>query len=315
MPDGRTATWDLAFEALYELRRGHVPADELQSVVSRLITALREPERTIGEEMDYEGVVLRRAARLFCDDPERQLRLLLTALEANWGTREYFSQILAQGLSMYADEPEQCERLLDEFSKLAARHASAGEGLKGKGVDFNSLIGRASATRQRAAFQTLAALRNRLDPPRKGRPQPTHDFDAKLISDRGLLYIGDSARRDSPQDYPRVIDASPVSRKRTHLISISHKAPWAVVELQGLCDLSGIVVTGKNMAGLTVSVSDDGNDWQPLPVPADATATALRLYCTSNRPRAKFVRVSREGGASTDPLCLRKLLVYGDTLY
>ena len=313
-PEGRTPTWDFAFEALDELRKSGAGDDALLAELVALIQALPEPEKKIPEEMDYRGVVMRRATGLFKKDTERQLNVLAAGLGANWGTRHYFSQCLQQGLDTFAKDEAACKRLFDTFDEVAKKHSD--EKMDAKGVDFRPLIETASRSRQRDAFQTLALLRNRLDPAPAGAPWPEKDFGGRLVSDKGLIYTSGRGRGDAPQDYPRVIDASPLKAKRAYQIAMEPPTePWAVVELPGLCKVAGVVVTGVTMVSTTVWVSEDGESWNLMKTDGTDEKSGIRVDLSEAHPAAKYVRVGRVRDASTEPLRLAKILVYGETLY
>ena len=310
-PEGRTPTWDFAFEALDELRKSSASDDAVLAELVALIKALPEPEKTIPEEMNYRGGVMRRATGLFKKDTERQLNVLAAGLAANWGTRHYFSQCLQQGLDTFAKDEAACKRLFDEVTKKYSD-----EKMDAKGIDFRPLIETASRSRQRDAFQTLAMLRNRLDPPPAGAPWPQKDFGGRLVSDKGIIYTSRRGRGDSPQDYPRVIDASPLKAKRTYQIAMEPRAePWAVVELPGACKIAGIVVTGDKMVSTTVWVSENGESWDLVKTDGTDEKGGLRVDLSEAHAAAKYVRVGRVRYASTESLRLAKILVYGETLY
>ena len=312
-PEGRTCTWDLAFEALAQLRAGGVTDEALFQDLAALFAALPEPKTQLPEEMDFRTLVMRRATGLFPKDKARIEEVLFAALAANWGTPHNFTAVLRHGLDVYAKNPAACNRFLSRFADEAARR---GGDLKGKALDFRPLMEGASAHRQRDAFQTLAQLRDRLVPPPKGTAYPTNDFGAtKLVSAKGLVYTSARGPGDRPEDYARTIDASPLPRKRTYQISLKAGDPWAAVELPGRCTLAGIRVLGSQLRAATVSVSEDGKQWSTLHTSAPEPMDEVRVDCTEKVPTAKYVRIGRVKTASSEPLRLGKILVYGETLY
>lgn len=316
MPDGRTATWDLAFEGLEAYRKAGASDNEVRDEAIALVKALPEPEKRIPEEMNYGGEVMRRMGKLFKDDKERLFKVLVVALEANWGTRTYFTQVLRYGLDTYQKDTEMCNRYVDAFGKIAKHHEKKGEEMDAKGLDWRALISATSVGHQRDAFQTLATLRNRLQPPPEGTPYPEKDFGGRLVSAKGVFYTSGRVKGDAPEDYPRVIDASPLKPKRPYQVATKPvESPWAIVELQGMCKISGVRVTGDKMVQTVISISEDGESWTVVQSD-DATERAeTRVAFQGMRPKAKFVKISRAANATTEPMRLSKVLVYGDTLY
>jgi len=316
MPDGRTATWDLAFEGLEAYRKAGASEREVRDELVALVKALPEPEKRIPEEMNYEGEVLKRVDKMLKDDPDGRFKVLVVALDANWGKRSCFSQILSHGLNAYAKDADKCNDFMEAFGRLAKHHSKQGEEMDGKGLNWRQLIGAASTGHQREAFQTFASLRNRLQPPPKGEEYPSRDFGGRLVSHKGVLYTSGRVKGDAPEDYPRVIDATPLKKGRPYQIAMKPaEKPWAIVELQGMCKIAGIRVTGDKMVQTVISISEDGESWTEVQTD-DATERAeTRVTLPNVRPKAKFVRVGRVENATKEPMRLSKILVYGDTLY
>lgn len=316
MPEGRTAAWDYAFAALNEMRKAGVGNDELRKSLLKTLRDLPVPGNWIHEEMNYMGVVIGPACALFKGDRETEFRILVTALYANWDRRGILMNVLSHGINAYAKDPEMSNRFLAAFGKVTDKRSDGGKRSDAKGLDFASLINSVSVQRQRDAFQTLAAIRDRFEPPPNGTAFPNRDFAAKLLSDTGILYTSGRAKGDAPQDYPRVIDTTPLAEKRSYQLAAEPvNSPWAVVELKGQCKISGVYVKGDHLVGTTVSVSEDGEEWKELFADSGSGGNEVRASFTQNRPRAKYIRVARKAGAASDPLKVAKILVYGDTLY
>jgi len=316
MSDGRTATWDLAFEGLEQYRKSGASDTEMVAEAVALVKALPEPEKRIPEEMNYEGEVLRRMSKLFKDNKEGFFKVLVTSLEANWGTRTYFTQILHYGLDAYSKDTDLCNRFMDAFGKLAKYHAKKGDEMDAKGLNWRPLIEATSRNHQRDAFQTLGALRNRLQPPPAGEAYPEQDFGARLVSNKGVFYTSGRVKGDCPEDYPRVIDVSPLRKGRPYQVAMKPvDKPWAILELQGLCKISGVRITGDKLVQTVVSLSEDGEKWTDVQTDDATERGETRVTFQGVRPKAKFIRVARVANATAEPMRLSKVLVYGDTLY
>ena len=69
------------------------------------------------------------------------------------------------------------------------------------------------------------------------------------------------------------------------------------------------------MVSTTVWVSEDGESWNLVKTDGTDEKSGLRVDLSVAHPAAKYVRVGRVRDASTEPLRLAKILVYGETLY
>ena len=310
-PEGRTLTWELAFDALKELRALGETDDALMSDLKALFAALPEPKKQIPEEMDFRGVVLRRAADFFAKDTARTLEIVTAALKENWGTPHNFTQVLRFGLDAFAKDRAATDRLITTLTEEAEKR---GGRKGGETFDFRPLVNAASVGRRRDAFQTLVRLRDRLTPPPSGKGYPEQDFGgAKLVSAEGLLYTSRSGKLDRPEDYGRVIDLSPLpERTPCSVVAAPAESAWAEVELPGICTLSGVCVIGEKGVIPTVSVSEDGTNWTTLTATPGTTPGDFRADCAKTSPKAQYVRIVAPDGAV---LRLAKVLVYGSTHY
>ena len=310
-PEGRTLTWELAFDALKELRALGETDDALLADLKALFAALPEPKKQIPEEMDFRWVVLQRSADFFAKDTARTLEIVTAALKENWGTPHNFTQVLRFGLDAFAKDRAATDRLITTLTEEAEKR---GGRKGGETFDFRPLVNAASVGRRRDAFQTLVRLRDRLTPPPSGKRYPEQDFGgAKLVSADGLLYTSRSGKWDRPEDYGRVIDLSPLpARNPCSVVAAPVESAWAEVELPGICTISGVRVIGEKGAIPTVAVSEDGANWTTLATAPGKTPEEVRADCTKAHPKAQYVRITAPGGAA---LRLAKVLVYGSTHY
>ena len=310
-PEGRTPTWELAFDALKELRALGETDDALVADLTALFAALPEPKKQIPEEMDFRWVVLQRSADFFAKDTARTLEIVTAALKENWGTPHNFTQVLRFGLDAFAKDRAATDRLITTLTEEAEKR---GGRKGGETFDFRPLVNAASVGRRRDAFQTLVRLRDRLTPPPSGKGYPEQDFGgAKLVSAEGLLYTSRSGKLDRPEDYGRVIDLSPLpERNPCSVVAAPAESAWAEVELPGICTLSGVCVIGEKGVIPTVSVSEDGTNWTTLTATPGTTPGDFRADCAKTSPKAQYVRIVAPDGAV---LRLAKVLVYGSTHY
>ena len=311
-PEGRTLTWELAFDALKELRALGETDDALVADLKALFAALPEPKKQIPEEMDFRWVVLRRSADFFGKNTARVQEIVTAALLSNWGTPHNFTQVLRFGLDTFAEDKTAMGQLIATLTQEAERR---GGSKNGEALDFRPLVNAASVGRQRDSFQTLVRLRDRLSRTPSGKEFPAQDFGgAKLVSAEGLLYTSGSGKWNRPEDYGRVIGPTPLPAKDPCSVVAAPAAGsvWAEVELPGICALSGVRVIGEKGEAPTVSVSDDGTNWTTLTTAPGTTPGEFRADCAKAGPKAQYVRIAALGGAV---LRLAKVLVYGHTHY
>ena len=173
----------------------------------------------------------------------------------------------------------------------------------------------------RDSFRMLAKFRNESDPPTGTAKVPETDYGAPLVSGDALVKVSSRGRGDTPEDYPRVSDATPYDPKRKGLFTTkAEDAPWAIVELVGDVDITGVTVVGE-AKGLSFWLSEDGTEWRK----AGEEGTGNGERGMGNRERrvdlrkdsqtAKFVKVGFEPDGKKKPLSLKKILVYGNKLY
>ena len=166
----------------------------------------------------------------------------------------------------------------------------------------------------REAFRILANFRNESEPPTGTAKVPETDYGAPLVSADALVRISSSGKGDTPEDYARVSDATPYDPNRKGLFTTkAEDAPWAIVELAGDVEITGVTVVG-DAKGLAFWISDDGEEWRKVGEPG-AMDGALRVDLRKDSTSAKFVKVGFEQGGKKKPLMLKKILVYGNKLY
>ena len=325
MADGRQATWDLAAEALAQIEMGAKDARGRAVVADetvKLFHALPQPMNAwIGEEMNFRRGALERTLGRFNASPDVQLRAVRAALDANWGRSAYFTQVFAYGMDRFRKDAELSQKFLETVADVAAKHTPKG----GKpSVDWRALALAASRSGQRGTFRQVAAIRDRLDPPKGDLKFPERDYGAQLLSAEALLKTSSTSRSDTPENYARVTDLTPLDAACKYLFHTgSEIAPWAVVELPGLATVHGITVwnhatqdpaVAKRAVPLVVWVSEEGKEWTEVRA-VETAAETFRIDLASLPPKAKYVKVGRRPDAAKDGFHLRKILVYGTPFY
>ena len=310
----RQPLWDVLspYFARVEKERG---AEGLADELVRMMPALRQGGDAIREEGSFENA-LEKWAKPLRRNADLKERVAAAALEAQQGTKDYFSQVVAWSSDLLIGGGDRFDRL----SSLIAR-LSGGDGNGGRTADFGGLILAASKSGNPAAFRRMAALAEKIAPrQRKGKGYPEKDFGGALVSADALLSTSSTCKRDDPSAYPFATDALPCVGNAFH--TDWEKSPWAMVTLVGECRVRGVLVVNANPVAsrrdrqvpIEVQVSADGKEWNT--VFSDAKRRdEYRVDLGENPVVARFVRVRRVPGARSEVFHLNKILVYGDRLY
>ncbi|MBQ2623705.1 MAG: hypothetical protein IJG18_01250 [Kiritimatiellae bacterium] len=306
-PDGRLVSWDFAWVAIEAMAAKGMDEKSLAKETARVFKNLPQPKTRIAEEMNYRRDALGRFLKRFAKNDELVMKILSVALDANRDGSNYLAQIFAYALGRWSKDKEKFGRFLAIASDYAG---SGGETAKG---DFNwRMISAIKGFREdRALFRMIADFRNESEPPTGAAKVSERDYGAPLVSGDALVRISSSGTGDTPEDYARVSDATPYDPKRKGLFATKPEdAPWAVVELAGDVDVTGVTVVGE-AKDLVLWLSEDGEEWRKV---GDAATVAgdLRVDLRKDSPTANFVKVGFEPGGGKKPLSLSKILVYGN---
>ena len=314
---GRQPLWDLLtpyFAKLAKERGGRALADEL----AVFAPYLRQGDDRLQEESDFK-VALKEWTRPLGSDKALLAKVLKAMLSAQYGTRDYFTQTLGWGGDVMMGDGDGSESFMRVLEDVVAARVDAGQKAE---LNFDPLMLAASRAGNLAAFRQLAALQDRLDPPKgRGPSYPESDFGAQLLSDKGLLKTSSTSQWDRPRGYARCIDASPCDGDGNAFHTGKEKSPWAVVMLQGAAEIRGVVVENRcgwqnrgRQAPIEVQVSEDGDNWRTVYADREVRAT-YRVDLGARAPRARFVRVRRVPEDRNEFFHLAKILVYGRKLY
>ena len=309
-PDGRLVSWDFAWVAIEAMAAKGMDEKSLAKETARVFKNLPQPKAHIAEEMNYRRDVLDRFLRRFQADDDLMMKILSVALDANRDGSNYPAQIFAYALGRWSKDKEKFGR----FLAIASSYAGSGEETA-KGTFNWRMISKIKGFREdRALFRMIAAFRNESEPPTGTEKVPEQDYGAPLVSGDALVKVSSSGKGDTPEDYARVTDATPYDPSRKGLFATKPEdAPWAVVELAGDVDVTGVTVVGE-AKDLVLWLSEDGEEWRKV---GDAATVAgdLRVDLRKDSPTAQFVKVGFEPGDGKKPLSLSKILVYGNKQY
>ncbi len=320
MPDGRQATWDVVNDNLARIAkdRNAGPKRAVDELV-RLYAMLPQPTNTpTREEMDVQGL-LRRQAKIIGNDDELARRMFKAALTAQIG-RPVFAEVLGWGAEMYLKNAAQA----GEFVKLVESVCGRGKS-GGTVIDCRGMMAAAVKTKDFAVFRTVAGLFERLNPMDPHAPRyPESDFGGRLLSAGGMLTTSTTSNWDKPELYARVIDSSRKPNPShpndlTTFHTAKETAPWAMVELPGDAQVTGVFLLNKSgqnahrQVPFDVMTSEDGKTWTNV-FHTDKLEQEYRIPITPSR-RARYVKVARTPDAKEEFFHFGKILVYGRKLY
>ena len=315
MKTGRQPLWDFLtpyFARLAKEKGNQALADDLVAFAP----LLSQSDGRIQEESDFKAMLVEWTKPLG-GDLALVLPVLRAMLDAQYGTKDYFSQVLGWGGDAMMGSPDGVAKYMKALADVVAAKAKDG---KAGGLDFNPLILSASKTGNLEAFRQMASLQNRLEPYKgSGKPYPATDFGGQLLSSEGLLKTSSTSGWDSPKNYARCIDSTPSDGNGFH--TAKEQSPWAVVMLPGPVEVMGVLVENNSaqqnrhrQVPLEVQVSEDGESWSTVHTEVEVRQT-YRADLRKAPPRARFVRVQRKPGAKDEVFHLGKVLVYGKKLY
>ena len=322
--DGRQATWDLVNRQVVRLGKGKDGPERAVATLERLYPLLPQPTNTpTREEMDIKRV-LEAQAKLVGDDAALRGRLFKAALAAQVG-RPAFAEVLGWGADWYLKDATRAKdfvRLVEAVGMRAAPRG--GKGAKPK-IDCRAMMANAAKAGDLAVFRTVADLFDRLNPVDPKAPRyPESDFGGKLLSAKGMLTTSSTSNWDKSELHGRVLDATkqPNPNDPNDLGTFHtgrETAPWAIVELPGDAQVTGVFLLNKfgqnapRQVPLEVFVSTDGKTWTRV-YETDKVQDEYRIAIPSAR-RARYVKVARTPDAKNEFFHFGKILVYGKRLY
>ena len=315
MKTGRQPVWDFLtpyFARVMKEKGKRALADELVAFAP----LLRQSDEQIQEEADFKKM-LEEWAKPLGSDVEFVVPVLKAMLLAQYGTKNYFTQVLGWGGDIMMGNTGLSAAYIKTLGEVVAEKAKDGAG---SALDFNPLMLGASKSDNLEAFRQIALLQDKLEPYNgNGKPYPTIDFGGQLVSAEGLLKTSSTSGWDKPKNYARCIDATPCGENGFH--TAKEKSPWAVVMLPGPVSVCGVVAENKagwqnrhRQAPLELQISEDGSEWTTVHCD-DQVRDTYRIDLRSSAPRARYVRIRRVPDAKDEVYHLNKLLVYGKKLY
>ena len=277
-----------------------------------MLPGLRQGGAKLQEEGDFAAALTAWSAPL-AGTPPLVERVADAAIDAQYGTDDYFSQVLSLYSGFMLSDS-------GRFGRFVARLAALSEKSPGGKPDFGGLMMAAADAGRFQAFRCLAELQDRVSPPQaKGAPIPEKDFGGVLLSGDGMLATSSTSGWDKPSLRLRAIDAVPIEGNGFH--TEREKEPKAVVTLPGECLVRGIVAIDGSMepyharqVPIEFLVSADGGTWKEV-FSCGEPHGEYRADLSSAPVRCRQVTVRRKPGAKDEYFHLTKILVYGERLY
>ena len=236
------------------------------------------------------------------------MKILAAALDANSDSPVYVTHVLSCAFDNFAADG----KASGEFAQMVA--SFAGQDGNGAKIDWRKLFKKTKCLENPASYRMMAGLRNEIDPARDGESPKLEDYGSRLVSQNAYFTMSSSGKGDAPEDYPRVCDASPVPAGRKSL-AVTKAVPrqWAQAELPGDAVISGITVCGDT-GPVEVLLSADGQNWSKA-AESENASSAWRIDFGRAKRTAKFVKLSAKPNAAGRAMSIKKILVYGKTLY
>jgi len=315
MRTSRQPLWDF-FTPYFARVAREKGAQALADAIVEFAPLMRQDETKLQEEADFKDTLAEWAAPI-AGNVRLSAQVLKAMLDAQYGTRDFFSQTLGWGGDTLMSAEGGMKAFFKAIDETVAAKSAKGDKAK---FDFGPLLLGASTSGNMTAFRQLAQLQNRVETvTRSGTPYPASDFGGTLLSSDGMLRTSSTSRWDVPARYTRCIDATPKDGNGFH--TDKETAPWATVVLPGPANVCGVVVEnnalGSNSARqmpLEVHVSEDGETWRPV-FRDDQLRETYKVDLRKAPCRARQVRVRRQPGVKDEVFHLGKILVYGRKLY
>ncbi|MBR0197546.1 MAG: discoidin domain-containing protein [Kiritimatiellae bacterium] len=282
---------------------------------------LKQAPSKLQEEADFQTNLVTWTEALG-NDRQARYDVLKAMLVAQYGTSDYFSQVMGWGSEYFTKSPEGSQLFTKCMNEALAEAAKGSKGAKGAKqtesgkIDFGPMILAASRNANIEAFRNIVNMQRKMGTPKfQAGAWPKNDFTGELLSEQGLLRTSSTSGHEHPENYAYGIDTSACTEFAFH--TDKEDAPWAIVMLPGPAEIKGIVIenntSGYNQTRqipMEIAISDDGKTWNTVKTEQAAQKT-YRIDLRSTSPRAQYVRVSRTKGAKNEFFHLNKILVYG----
>ncbi len=239
--------------------------------------------------------------------------LLLTNTFVN---RIYAPKVLAWGTEMAAQYKGDMPKRMME-ANVVALSAKGGAKMDPKARDkmIGELLVNCENSRDLNSFNNLSELLSKEYTEPKAKMPSFEPFKGRLMSERGVPYFSSVSKnfgQPSGAGHPGLLKPC-----GGNFHTDKEENPWAAIMLVRPAMVSGVVVvcTSNNTGRLNnmhIQVSEDGESWTdvgPAAAPYSGEVMRFDMGAEADWPRAKYVRVIRDGGPEF--FHLRGIYVYG----
>ncbi len=285
--------------------------DAVTNALVRWNGVVRQGPQATSEFCNYIEL-LNAQARLVKEDDERCFRLFQAALQAQFGTRDAFGQLMKWGGGKFLQKEAYAKRYVAALNDLLKEKGNEGNEL---GKYVSNAIHEASVARNMEAFHALTDLHEALNPKERVAYNFGDFTDQPLLSKDGMLVISTASSWNNSAAYRQVIDDKTTD---FNFHTAAEKEPWAEVRLPGMAEVSAVHLNnefGQNtwrLVPFSISVSTDGKNWKKV---AESDKVQGIYSFTFAPEKAQYVRVTVHSPDGNRFLHLRKFGVFGKKLY
>ena len=250
------------------------------------------------------------------DEKQVALDFYTLVLSNTFVNRHYAPKVLAWGNKLAAKYKGDMPKRMME-ANVVALSAKGGAKMDAKSRDkmIGELLVNCENSRDFNSFNNLAELLSKEYTAPKDKMPAFQPFKGRLMSERAIPFFSSVSQRfgqPSGAGHPGLLKECGGS-----FHTDKQENPWAAVMLERTAMVSGVVVvcTSHNTGRLNnmhIQVSEDGENWTdagPAAAPYSGEVMRFDMGAEADWPRAKYVRVIRDGGPEF--FHLRGIYVYG----
>lgn len=240
-----------------------------------------------------------------CTSSKEKLAYMKDSLQELMKKADYCGSVLAWGLDYIASLPsadEESLKLQEDFTDIIIKAMSKAKTTR-KQIDetwraLGEAIFAAAENGDKRTFQAVGKLAHRKC--RKKFPRNRlrfKKFPGKVVSSEGMIQ---TATTLDPSQVPHAcLHWAVLQRGGGNIPAKFEGTAGMVVELDNTCQVNGVVALFgapvKTDRPFKMEMSDDGQNWNPMPGEVEVSGAILRFDSTDDKPVARFVRLLREG--------------------
>lgn len=239
-------------------------------------------------------------------DDRQQRQFVMNLLRDSIDSPELGPAFIGWASDRYADD-EQASGMIETVLLGKTRRAGEGADLALRQLARTALPAAAEAS-DLETFQRIGRAASRLYEPRPTLAESgIEPFPGRLLSSGGALRVWEPGNRwDSPEAHWGVLE-----EHGGNFHTQVGETPWFEIELPQFGELEGIILEGRpgqlhRGRDARILVSRDGENWEQVAT-LEGAHLWYRVDLSATRPKARFIRVERDGKCMHFP----RVLVYG----